>query len=327
MDKPKSIMMWRASEKMSKILSAEYLLGGSNNASLWSLGDQAFDQEFKTLSPGTLILLFRTEQERNFIVGGAYFLGWKNFSVSEAWELYGVYNGALNYDDFVNDVKARGGNDKSILSVALLAHIFMFEKNDYIHIPEELSDSLSLDHEFILSLSEPAGRYLHTRVLETRDNYISAEGADWHGLYYAASHRNSKSYVAEFYSRVLNAYNFTCALSGVQARPVLSIAHIQPFYDSKFQTTSNGLVLRSDLFALFKSGYITFEYKDNNSKIVCKVSATVRTAYGEDYMAFDGKELKLPQDKSAWPEPKYLTWHNRNCFERWLKACTINGCK
>lgn len=320
MDKPKSIMMWRASEKLAHILSEEYLLGGSNNASLWSLGDQEFDKECSTLDPGTLILLFRSTDSRHYVVGGAYFLGWRNFSVREAWDLYGVNNGAYNYEDFVNDVKSRGGNEKSSLSMALLSHTFMFDQSDLVHLPQELDQYISEKHQFTLPLNEPCGRYLQSRVLERRDNYISNDGDDWHGMYYAASHRNSKTYVAEFQARVLSAYDFRCALSGVRARPVLAVAHIQPFYDSKFQKSANGVVLRQDLYQLFKSGYITFEYKNKGAKLVAKVSSTVRTAYGEDYMDFDGKELILPKDRNAWPDPRYVTWHNKKCFENWLKV-------
>ena len=318
MQKPKSIMMWRASEKLASILSDEYLLGGAGGASLWALGDHDFEKECANLEPGSMTLLFRSENKTNYIVGGAYLLGWRECSVKEAWELYGVHNGAYNYKDLVKEVEARGGNEQSKLSMALLAHVFMFDQADCVHIPDELTDFLSDKHVFTLALDEPLGRYIHTRVLERRDNYIGADGSDWKGMYYAASHRNSKAYVAEFYSRVLNAYDFRCALSGVRARPVLSVAHIQPFYDSKFQKSSNGVVLRSDLYQLFSSGYITFVYKDNGNRLVAKVSETVRAAYGEDYMQYDGKELLLPADRDSCPEPKSVLWHNQNCFENWL---------
>lgn len=318
MQTPKSIMMWRATEKLTSILSTEYLLGGSIGASLWALGDKDFEQESANLAPGSMILLFGTNDKSNYIIGGAYLLGWRECSLKEAWELYGVHNGAYNYRDFVSEVEARGGNEQSNLSMALLAHTFIFDVADYVHIPDELSDFLSDKHVFTLSLDEPLGRYLHTRVLEHRNNYIGSDGADWKGMYYAASHRNSKAYVAEFSSRVLNAYDFRCALSGVKARPVLAVAHIQPFYDSKFQKSSNGVVLRSDLYQLFSAGYITFVYKDNGDKLVAKVSQTVKAAYGDDYMQYDGKELLLPADRDNWPEPRYVLWHNQNCFENWL---------
>lgn len=323
MQKPKSIMMWRASEKLASILSDEYLLDGSAGASLWALDghDFEFKNECADLELGSMTLLFRTEGSNNFIVGGAYLLGWRDCSIKEAWDLYGVRNGAYNYKDLIAEVALRGGNEKSKLSMAMLAHVFMFDEQDFIHIPSQLIDSLSDKNIFTLSLDDPLGRYIRTRVLERRDNYIGADGSDWKGMYYAASHRNSKTYVAEFYSRVLNAYDFRCALSGVRARPVLSVAHIQPFYDSKFQKSSNGVVLRSDLYQLFSSGYITFVYKEKKggkTSLVAKVSETVRVAYGDDYMKFDGRELLLPEERKCWPEPKYVKWHNENCFEHWL---------
>ena len=77
-------------------------------------------------------------------------------------------------------------------------------------------------------------------------------------------------------------------------------------------------MLRSDLFQLFKFGYITFLYNEDHTKLVAKVSKTVRTAYGEDYMRFDGKELILPKQRECWPDPQYVKWHNKNCFENWM---------
>lgn len=322
MDKPNTMMMWRASEKLAKIFSTEYLLGGSSGASLWSLGDNEFDKECANLNPGSLVLIFRQDDKSAHIIGGAYFLTWRNFDLKTTWELYGVNNGAYDYDDFVHEVELRGGNANSTLSVALLAHTFMFEENDAVLIPDEFCEFLGNNQVLSVTLDEPIGRYLHSRVLERRDNYIGSDGADWRGMNYAASHRNSKTYGAEFSARVLNAYDFQCAISGYRARPVLSVAHIQPFYDNKFQKSSNGVVLRSDLYQLFRAGYITIAYTEDGEHMICRVSKAVRAAYGEDYMVYDGREVKLPANRSEWPEPSYVKWHNQNCFEKWMR---ING--
>lgn len=320
MREPTEIMMWRVSEKMAEIVSTEYLLGGSQGASLWSVGDSEFDKECSQLAPGSLVLLFREKDGRYLIVGGGYFLGWSSISPKESWELYGVSNGAYNYEDFVQDIQQRGGNEQSNLSSAKLMHTFVFNTGDIVCIPDELNSLVEQKQHFTLSLSEPAGHYLHNRVLDMRDGYIGNDGTDWQGMYYVASHRNSKAYMAEFHARVLDAYNCQCAVTGVKARPVLMIAHIQPFYDAKFQSVSNGIVLRSDIYSMFKSGYITFVYNDKGDKLITKVSDTVAAAGGADYKSFDGIELKLPEDVSLWPSKKYMLWHNRNCFESWLKV-------
>ena len=124
---------------MVSILSNEYLLGGATGASLWALGDTEFDKECSTLDPGSLILLFKNEGERNYIVGGGYFLGWAYMPISQAWDLYGVHNGAYNLDDLIQDVINRGGNKDSELSIAMLVHTFMFDTQDYVHVPDAIS--------------------------------------------------------------------------------------------------------------------------------------------------------------------------------------------
>lgn len=319
MREPTEIMMWRVSEKMAEILSTEYLLGGSLGASLWSVGDSEFDKECTQLAPGSLVLLFREKDGHYAIVGGGYFLGWASMSLQESWDLYGVSNGAYNFDDFVHEVELRGGNAKDNLSCAKLMHTFVFNASDLVNIPDELTNLVDQKQHFTLALNEPAGHYIQNRVLDARDAYIGNDGTDWQGMYYVASHRNSKSYMAEFHARVLDAYKYQCAVTGVRARPVLMIAHIQPFYDAQFQSVSNGVVLRSDIYSMFKAGYITFMYNDKGDKLITKVSDTVDAAGGPDYKRFDGRELMLPDDPSLWPSKKYMLWHNRNCFESWLK--------
>lgn len=319
MREPTEIMMWRVSEKMAEIVSQEYVLSGSSGASLWSVGDSEFDKECSQLSAGSLVLLFREKDGRYMIIGGGYFLGWGSTSIKEAWDLYGVRNGAETYDDFVHEVELRGGNKETTLSSAKLMHTFIFNQSDYVNIPDELNGLLESKQHFKISNTEPAGRYIATRVLENREYYIGLDGNDWQGMYYVASHRNSKSYMAAFHARVLDAYKYQCALTGVKARPVLMIAHIQPFYDTLFQSVSNGVVLRSDIYSMFKAGYITFVYNEKGDKLIAKVSDTVVAAGGADYKRFDGKELMLPEDRSFWPNKKYILWHNRKCFESWLK--------
>lgn len=319
MREPTEIMMWRVSEKMADIVSTEYLLGGSQGASLWSVGDSEFDKECSILAAGSLVLLFREKEGRYVVVGGGYFLGWASMSLKESWDRFGVSNGAYSYEDFINEVQLRGGNEHTNLSSAKLMHTFVFNSSDAVYLPDELNDMVEQKQHFTLSLSEPAGRYIHTRVLDARDAYIGNDGTDWQGMYYVASHRNSKAYMAEFHARVLDAYKFQCAVTGVRAMPVLMIAHIQPFYDAQFQSVSNGIVLRSDIYNMFKSGYITFVYNDTCDKLITRVSDAVAAAGGADYKRFDGKELMLPDDPSLWPCKKYMLWHNRMCFESWLR--------
>lgn len=319
MREPTEIMMWRVSEKMADIISTEYLLGGSSVASVWSVGDSEFDKECSQLAPGSLVLLFREKDSRYSIIGGGYFLEWVSFNVKESWDLYGVKNGATSYEEFLKAVEERGGSETGALSSAKLMHTFVFNPADYITIPDELNNLLEAKQHFKLDTHEPAGHFIENRVLEMRDGYIGNDGNDWQGMYYVASHRNSKAYMAAFHARVMDAYKYQCALTGVKARPVLMIAHIQPFYDAQFQSVSNGVVLRSDIYNMFKAGYITFMYNDKGDKLITKVSETVSATGGADYMQYDGCELMLPEDKSLWPNKRYMLWHNRKCFESWLR--------
>jgi putative restriction endonuclease len=48
-----------------------------------------------------------------------------------------------------------------------------------------------------------------------------------------------------------------CAITGEKALPVLQAAHIRPVTKEGFHRVDNGLLLHSDLHALFDQGYLT----------------------------------------------------------------------
>lgn len=323
MQEPTEMMIWNVSDKMHDILSKEYMLNGATAANIWSVNDFFFDQDFGKLVPGSMVLCIKHDPKTNLIniVGGGYFLNLSQLSIKQAWHRCGVRNGVVSYDDFVETVKQHGGNEQSMISCSILIHCFVFEPVDYIAVPEAFTDLLKDKQRYILPIEEPLGHYINNRVLTIRDKYIDSNGKDWLGLYYVASHRNSKAYSAAFHARVYSAYNFQCAISGSKARPLLEVAHIQPFYNTEFQSASNGIVLRNDLYSLFRAGFLTLEYVDNCSKLICRMSKTLVDFYGDEYyLQFDGKELSLPEDHSIWPKEKYVLWHKNNCFESWLNV-------
>ena len=156
-------------------------------------------------------------------------------------------------------------------------------------------------------------------VQAKRQPELETYGIHWPGIYYVASHRNSRTYIAGFYARVMTAYNFKCAISGTKTRPVLEVAHIQPFYDHSFQSAQNGIVLRCDFNKLFSLGYLTLEYKKSD-EIVVHVSDKLTSVWGEDYLGYEGKALSLPENPEFWPKKEYIEWHQKNCFEHWLRV-------
>jgi hypothetical protein len=56
---------------------------------------------------------------------------------------------------------------------------------------------------------------------------------------------------------VTDVYQRRCAITGEKALPVLQAAHIRPVTREGQHRIDNGLLLRSDLHALFDQGYVT----------------------------------------------------------------------
>jgi hypothetical protein len=56
---------------------------------------------------------------------------------------------------------------------------------------------------------------------------------------------------------VTDAYERRCAVTGEKALPVLQAAHIRPVTKEGTHQLDNGLLLRSDIHALFDQGYVT----------------------------------------------------------------------
>ena len=55
----------------------------------------------------------------------------------------------------------------------------------------------------------------------------------------------------EFRQRLLEAYGYSCAITGSNAAAALEAAHIAPYLGEQSNPTSNGLLLRADLHTLF----------------------------------------------------------------------------
>ena len=110
---------------------------------------------------------------------------------------------------------------------------------------------------------------------------------------------------------VTEAYHRQCALSDGKVLPALDAAHIKPYADGGSHLKSNGILLRKDIHCVFDSGYATV---DVDYKFV--VSNKIKEVFhnGEEYRRLHGKQLRLPNRNSDWPNLEFLKWHNENRF-------------
>ena len=92
------------------------------------------------------------------------------------------------------------------------------------------------------------------------------------------------------------------------ALPVLEAAHIKPYGSGGPHEPENGLLLRSDLHALFDQGYVTVDA--NQFRVV--VSNRIREEFenGRDYYQLHGRAIRLPRESNSGPSREYLSFHN-----------------
>ncbi len=122
---------------------------------------------------------------------------------------------------------------------------------------------------------------------------------------------------ASFRARILNAYQFRCAVCAFAGRlddtPLaLEAAHIKWHEANGPSIENNGLALCSLHHRLFDSGAFTL-HPDFRIKIARDVAAKgVREALNR----YDGQSLQvIPDDQRAHPSKSFLNWHKREVFK------------
>jgi hypothetical protein len=82
---------------------------------------------------------------------------------------------------------------------------------------------------------------------------------------------------ARFRKIILDAFNATCLITGVELEEVLEAAHILPVSKSGPDTIDNGLCLRSDIHLLFDAGHLRI---NSSGEIVLSETASHDLNYG-----------------------------------------------
>ena len=110
---------------------------------------------------------------------------------------------------------------------------------------------------------------------------------------------------------VTDTYRRQCAVTREKALPVLEAAHIKPVAQGGLHRIDNGLLLRTDVHALFDRGYVTVtpDYK-------FRVSRRLKDDFhnGEYYRQFQGGKLWLPPSAEDKPQREFLEWHGDTVF-------------
>lgn len=111
-----------------------------------------------------------------------------------------------------------------------------------------------------------------------------------------------------FRNELLQFYGGRCCLSGCPVDEALEAAHIARYADKYDNRPSNGLLLRSDLHALFDADLLAFEPKS----LTAHFAESVRGYYQGSLL----KTLRSPDDREARPSQEALTGRWKRFQER-----------
>ena len=119
-----------------------------------------------------------------------------------------------------------------------------------------------------------------------------------------------------FRRHVLEAYNDTCALTGLRlinggGRAEVQAAHIRPVAEGGPDTVRNGIALSGTVHWMFDRGLISLD-DDLNILISRHVNdpGQIRCLLNTS-----GKALQ-PANQAQKPHPKFLEWQRQHCFKR-----------
>ena len=125
---------------------------------------------------------------------------------------------------------------------------------------------------------------------------------------------NRKFRDVAFRRHVRNAYNMTCAVTGLRlvnggGRPEVQAAHIRPVEQDGPDTVRNGIALTGTAHWLFDRGLISF---DDDYSIMLSPHGVPNDL---DKLIRVERTLLLPDQTSLRPHPTYLNWHRMHRFK------------
>ncbi len=269
-------------------------------------------REFRTLSPGEPFL-FKLHYPDNAIVGGGFFTHSSRLPASVAWEAFGEKNGAASYEEMCRRIERyrrvpldpRG---QYTIGCIILQEPFFFADPHWLPAPADFLRQTVQGKTY--DLREPAGRELWEQVLvrmrTARGSVVSEPSRPEIPLDWRERPVRQRLGQGAFRVLVTDVYDRRCAVTGEKALPVLQAAHIRPVTKEGPHRVDNGLLLRSDIHALFDQGYVTVTPEHR-----VLVSPRLKADFdnGEPYYPLAGQRIWLPGRTDDQPGREFLEWH------------------
>ncbi len=267
---------------------------------------------FKALDPGQPFL-FKLHHPLNYIVGGGFFGHFSRLPVSLAWDVFGEKNGAESFPHMrsriekYRKIQPRPGEDY-VIGCILLEEPFFLDRDRWIEAPPDFSRNIVRGKGY--DLSSPEGRALWDRV--TGERALQRHAIAERPVYGEPIFFRPRLGQGSFRVVVLDAYGRQCSVTAEKALPTLQAAHIRPVSEGGQHRVDNGLLLRSDVHALFDRGYVTV-----TPDLTFRASRRLKEDFhnGEHYFQLAGQRIRIPDREQDRPARELLEWHADTVFK------------
>lgn len=239
------------------------------------------------------------------IGGYGEFNEYKNQSVDQAWNEFGLKNGCSSKKEFTDRLDKYKSERSSDKTRVLESEIGCIVLNNVVFFDEE--DYLDLDHYNI-----DFSRYIvKIKYFKGKDTILASEQVNEHPSNFEILPINVKKLkksrlVTErkgqgnFRAKLTSAYNNKCCITGETTSELLEAAHIQPYIDKNSNHVKNGLLLRVDFHKIYDNGLM---FIDENYTI--HISPYCESEY---YQSFDRKKITLPKNPNHHPSGEALMY-------------------
>lgn len=269
---------------------------------------------FRALEPGEPFL-FKLHHPEHSIVGGGFFVRSVLLPAYFAWDAFGEKNGAPSFEVMRQRIEQyrRSPGDPAgtyVIGCVLLSEPFFLAPEDWIPAPEDFHPNIVQGKTY--DMRSETGRRLWEAV-QSRWQARAAGVSEPQGPFGDPVLVRPRLGQGTFRVLVTETYRRRCAVTQEKVLPVLEAAHIKPVSAGGTHRLENGLLLRTDIHALFDRGYVTVAPDGR-----FRVSRRLRRDFdnGEFYYQFQDREVWLPSEPGYRPSRQLLEWHADTVFLR-----------
>ena len=261
-------------------------------------------QQFSALQSGELFV-FRLRSPINRIAGYGVFARAALLPLQLAWSSFELKNGQPDFEAFRAAIFRLNPNNHGTIGYRILTQPVFFPREHWFAPPVDWPLNTVGGKRYSTDAVEGMRLW---EALMSRATLLTAKGfSEPRPMFGEPMLVRPRLGQGGFRVSVIQAYERRCAVTGEKTLPALEAAHILSVIDKGTHDTSNGLLLRRDLHALFDQHYLTIA--PDKALIVSK---RIREEFenGREYYALHGRRVRDPLSTEDFPSVEALRRHN-----------------